>query len=110
MKYEKPVITKIQTGRMNKVGQNLSNKYRDSIDGFRIDEIMDKYGSPVFIMSETKLREKFREIKRAFSTGYPNVEFSWSYKTNYLDAVCATLHQEGETAEVSSEVLSFDGL
>jgi diaminopimelate decarboxylase len=31
------------------------------------------------------------------------VEFSWSYKTNYLDAICAVLHSEGETAEVVSE-------
>jgi len=28
---------------------------------------------------------------------------SWSYKTNYLGAVCSILHQEGETAEVVSD-------
>jgi diaminopimelate decarboxylase len=103
MKYEKPVITEILTGKMNKMGQSLSNRRRSSIDGIKIDDIMEEHGSPVFIISEKSLRNKFREFKRAFSTGYPNVEFSWSYKTNYLDAVCATLHQEGETAEVVSD-------
>ncbi|OGK10771.1 MAG: diaminopimelate decarboxylase [Candidatus Riflebacteria bacterium GWC2_50_8] len=103
MKYEKPVITQIHIGKMNKMGQSLTNKCRSDIDGVKIDDIMDEFGSPVFIISEKVLRKKYREMKRAFTTAYPNVEFSWSYKTNYLDAVCATLHQEGETAEVVSD-------
>jgi len=31
------------------------------------------------------------------------VQFGWSYKTNYLKAVCAVFHQEGAIAEVVSE-------
>ena len=30
------------------------------------------------------------------------VQFAWSYKTNYLDAVCNVFHQEGSWAEVVS--------
>ena len=30
------------------------------------------------------------------------MQFAWSYKTNYLDAVCRTFHQEGSWAEVVS--------
>ena len=33
---------------------------------------------------------------------YPKVQFAWSYKTNYLDAVCNVFHQEGSWAEVVS--------
>lgn len=33
---------------------------------------------------------------------YPKVQFAWSYKTNYLDAVCNIFHQEGSWAEVVS--------
>ena len=103
--YEKPVIHRIQVGLANKVGGKafLSRRIRDNIDGVPIEELVEKYGSPLFVFSERKLREQFRRFRRAFETRYPNVEFTWSYKTNYLKAICAILHQEGETAEVVSE-------
>ena len=103
--YQKPVISRVNVGLSNKVGGKafLSSRVRDNIDGVPIEELVEKFGSPLFVFSERRLREKFRNFKRAFETRYPNVEFSWSYKTNYLKAICAILHQEGETAEVVSE-------
>jgi diaminopimelate decarboxylase len=102
--YEKPVIFKLKTGFMNKFGGGAYfRKVRGDIDGVPVEELVEKFGSPLFVFSEKKLRNKFREIKNAFTLRYPNVEFSWSYKTNYLDAICCILHQEGETAEVVSE-------
>jgi diaminopimelate decarboxylase len=41
------------------------------------------------------------------SNRYQPVIHAWSYKTNYLNAVCATLHQEGSWAEVVS-VFEYD--
>ncbi|ERP30710.1 alanine racemase [Chitinivibrio alkaliphilus] len=40
--------------------------------------------------------------RSSFSTQYPNVQFAWSYKTNYLNAICSIFHQEGSIAEVVS--------
>jgi diaminopimelate decarboxylase len=103
--YEKPVIFKLKTGFMNKFGGGsyFLKKVRSEIEGVSVDELVKEFGSPLFVFSERKLRQKFRELKNAFTLRYPNVEFSWSYKTNYLDAICAILHDEGETAEVVSE-------
>jgi diaminopimelate decarboxylase len=103
--YEKPVIFKLKTGYMNKFGEGsyFLKKVRKDLEGVPIEELTERFGSPLFVFSERKLRNKFREIKNAFTLRYPNVEFSWSYKTNYLDAICAVLHSEGETAEVVSE-------
>ena len=104
--YEKPVIFKLKTGLMNKFGKfapAYRKKVRKEIEGVPIEELVERFGSPLFVFSERKLRQRFREIKNAFTLRYPNVEFSWSYKTNYLDAICAILHSEGETAEVVSE-------
>lgn len=103
-KYEKPVITKIETGFMNKFGSSpyYARKIRKDIDGITIDDLVNKYGSPLFVISERKLRENYRKMYNAFASRYPNVQFGWSYKTNYLQAVCATLHQEGAIAEVVS--------
>ncbi len=103
--YQKPVITKLQTGFMNKFGSSplYARKVRTDIDGVPISELVEKFGSPLFVISEKQLREKYRQIYSAFTNRYPNVQFGWSYKTNYLKAVCAVLHQEGAIAEVVSE-------
>ena len=101
--YEKPVIFKIQAGLFNKFGSSYLKKIRSEIDGVPIDQLISQYGSPLFVFSEKQLRSHYRKLYRAFSTRYPNVQFAWSYKTNYLDAICTILHQEGEIAEVVSE-------
>lgn len=105
-KYEKPVILKVQTGMMNKFGSSpyYTRKVRTEIDGVAINELVEKFGSPLFVFSETALRQKYRAYYNSFSTRYPNVAFGWSYKTNYLPAVCSILHQEGAIAEVVSEM------
>jgi len=64
---------------------------------------MAAHGSPVFVYSERRLRENVRRLRRAFASRYPAVQLGWSYKTNYLGAVCAVMHQEGSLAEVVSE-------
>ena len=40
-----------------------------------------------------------KKINNAFSSRYPEVVFGWSYKTNYLSAICNTFHQEGAWAK-----------
>jgi diaminopimelate decarboxylase len=62
-----------------------------------------EFGSPLFVFSETALRQKYRDVHRAFARRYPDVQFAWSYKTNYLNAICTVFHQEGSIAEVVSE-------
>lgn len=105
-RYEKPVISKAKTGVMNPFGNSpfYAGKARTEIDDVSIEDLVAEYGSPLFVFSETGIRERYRQIHNAFSSRYPNVTFGWSYKTNYLPAVCAILHQEGAIAEVVSEM------
>jgi diaminopimelate decarboxylase len=102
--YEKPVIQKLQGGLMNKYGRSpaYARKVREAIDGVPIDSLVARFGSPLFVFSERTLRRKVREVRDAFATRYPNVAFGWSYKTNYLQAICALMHREGALAEVVS--------
>ena len=104
--YDKPIIKKLHTGLMNKFGRSPAyiRKVRTEIDGVTIDALVAKHGSPLFVYSERTLRLKHRQMHNAFSTRYPNVLFGWSYKTNYLGAICAVMHQEGSIAEVVSEM------
>ncbi len=102
LRYERPVITTLNAGVTNKFGTKSLHAPVSTIDGVSVKEIIAKYGSPVFIISERKIRQTYREAYRAFATRYPKVQFAWSYKTNYINAVCNVFHQEGAWAEVVS--------
>ncbi len=104
--YEKPVITKLQSSLMNKFGLSTAGRSRSrpDIDGASIPEMIAKHGSPLFVFSEQAIRRKFRQYHRAFTTRYPNVVIGWSYKTNYLKAICALMHEQGAIAEVVSKM------
>jgi diaminopimelate decarboxylase len=73
------------------------------IDGILTSALLTKFGSPLFVFSEHKLRSKARRARDAFISRYPKTSFAWSYKTNYLNAICQILHQEGWLAEVVSD-------
>lgn len=102
LEFERPVIKKLKAGIPSKFGLKTVIEPINQIEGVPVKELMDKYGSPLIVISEKTLRETFKEAKRAFSTRYPRVQFAWSYKTNYLNAVCNVFHLEGSWAEVVS--------
>jgi diaminopimelate decarboxylase len=89
-------------GALNKFGSVTGGQFMDSFEGVSIASLTEQYGSPLFVLSEKRLRNNVFRLLRAFESRYPNVTYSWSYKTNYLAAVCNTLHQEGAWAEVVS--------
>jgi len=100
--YERPVITKLNTGLMNKFGTRTEFAPTTHIDGVPVKKLIADFGSPCFILSERTLRDTYKNNVMAFKTRYPKVQFAWSYKTNYFDAVCNIFHQEGSWAEVVS--------
>ncbi len=100
--FERPVIKKVAAGMPGKFGMKSGFETMPDIEGIPVKKIIEEYGSPVFVISEKTIRKQYQEAHKAFSTRYPNVQFSWSYKTNYLDAVCRIFHQEGSWAEVVS--------
>ncbi len=101
--YIKPYIKRQSAGVMNKFGVTYNKGHREDIEGIPVGRFTDEFGSPVFVLSERVIRERYRNIYSYFSSKYPKAKMSWSYKTNYLGAVCSILHQEGETAEVVSD-------
>lgn len=100
--YERPIINRISAGIPDKFGMQSRIRPIPQIEGLSVDELMKKYGSPLFVISEKTIRDTFRSALKAFETRYPSVQFAWSYKTNYLDSVCRIFHQEGSWAEVVS--------
>ncbi|MCX6284842.1 MAG: alanine racemase [Bacteroidetes bacterium] len=102
LRYERPVIKKLETGMPNKFGTRTEYQPMTHIDGVAVEKLMKDYGSPLFVISEKTIRKTIQKAKKAFKTRYPRVQFAWSYKTNYLNAICSIFHQEGSWAEVVS--------
>lgn len=100
--YVSPTIERKIAGMPTKPAIEGLISYQDAISGVPVRQLIEKYGSPLFVLSEKSIRKKYKEAYRAFSLQYPKVKFAWSYKTNYLNAVCAIFHQEGAWAEVVS--------
>lgn len=100
--YERPIITPLNSGVMNKFGTRTEYEPKTHIDGIAVSELLEEFGTPLFVLSERKMRENIRNAKRIFETRYPKVQFAWSYKTNYLNAVCNVFHSEGSWGEVVS--------
>jgi len=107
LRYERPVIKKLETGMPNKFGSRMDHEPVTNIDGVAVSRLIKEYGSPLFVLSERMIRASMKKAKRAFENRYPKVQFAWSYKTNYLNAVCRIFHQEGSWAEVVS-VFEYD--
>lgn len=100
--FERPIISRIQTGMPSKIGLKTEYTPIKDIDGAPVKDLLQEYGSPLYVISEKTIRSVYREAHTAFSSRYPKVQFAWSYKTNYMDAVCQVYHQEGSWAEVVS--------
>jgi diaminopimelate decarboxylase len=101
-RYERPLIKKLESNMPNKFGTRTEYIPKTHIDDVAVSELVENYGSPLFVISERTLRSNIRKARKAFETRYPKVQFAWSYKTNYHDAVCRVFHQEGSWAEVVS--------
>jgi diaminopimelate decarboxylase len=102
-KYVKPILIRhAGAGTANKFGRPLTAIPTQRIEGIQIQELTANYGSPLFVLSVRELRQRYRDLHRAFANRYPNFQIAYSYKTNYLKSVCSILHQEGAWAEVVS--------
>ncbi len=102
LQYERPLIQRLNTGLMNKFGTRTEYAPVSHIDDVSVKSLLAEFGSPLFVISEKTIRNTYKEVNRAFKTRYPKVQFAWSYKTNYINAVCNVFHQEGSWGEVVS--------
>lgn len=101
-RYERPVIQRLESNMPNKFGKRANIEPVTHIEGVAVNELIKQHGSPLFVISEHLIRSTLNKAKKTFEIRYPKVQFAWSYKTNYLNAVCQVYHQEGSWAEVVS--------
>lgn len=66
--------------------------------------LVQKYGSPLFVFDELTLVNTFVSFIEAFQKYYPKMMVCYSIKTNNNLAICRLIQQNGAYAEVSSEL------
>ncbi|MBI4896614.1 MAG: alanine racemase [Candidatus Aenigmarchaeota archaeon] len=64
-------------------------------------ELVEEYGSPLFVVDKKKLTSQFEALSIAFNRLYPTT-IAYSYKTNYLPYLCKTLDSLGACSEIIS--------
>jgi diaminopimelate decarboxylase len=101
-RYERPLIVRHSLAGVNKFGAVPTIRPLTAIDGVRVEELVAAYGSPLFVFSEATLRDRVRELRTQLGRRFASFDLGWSYKTNYLGAICRVFHQEGSLAEVVS--------
>lgn len=102
--YERPTLLRHQPGLMNKLSRAGAARPMTEIDGVPVAALLERFGSPLFVFSEKTLVARHRELTEALALRLPTARLAWSYKTNYLDAICKVMHREGSIAEVVSEM------
>lgn len=104
-RYQKPTVIRLGSVSSGKhdLPVGAHNEIREEIDGVPVARLVENFGSPLFVYSERQIVDRYHAAYEAFAGRYPDVQFGWSYKTNYLKGVCALYHREGAVAEVVSD-------
>ncbi len=67
-------------------------------------EMASLHGPSFYVLWDERLSSNFRRLNSAFRSEYPRTKIAYSYKTNYLPALCKALHKAGALAEVVSDM------
>ena len=73
-----------------------------TVDGRSCADLAEEYGTPLYVLSERKVRRNYRVFREALTANYSNVTVCPAYKANSHLAVCRIYEMEGAGAEVVS--------
>ena len=65
------------------------------VDGCDCQELADRFGTPLFVLSEGQFRHNYRHFRDAFRAAYPDVEVLFANKSANQLAVRHIFNQEG---------------
>lgn len=88
---KKPTDYSTTFGEFIGIGPN-GNLWVDRCD---VKELADRFGTPLFIMSENQLRYTYRQFRDAFRAHYADVEILFANKSNNGLAIRHIMNQEG---------------
>lgn len=71
-------------------------------DGVPISELATKYDTPLYVISDTRIRENFRRIRQAITEEYDKVRIYYSAKANTNLCVLKILESQGAYIDIVS--------
>lgn len=76
----------------------------EQIDFEYLDRLANKYGTPYYLMNGDVYLNNISSFKEAFVSKYSKLVIGYSFKTNYVPALCKIAMNAGCYAEVVSEM------
>jgi len=73
------------------------------LDGVSTLKLAEEYGTPLYVMSERKIREKYRRFRSAFSKKYKKTRVFYSVKANTNLSILKILKSEGAGIDAVSQ-------
>ncbi|HZX19532.1 MAG TPA: diaminopimelate decarboxylase [archaeon] len=70
-------------------------------DGANTIELAEKFGTPLYVYSETRIRENYRRLVKAYTKYYKKFRVYYAIKANNNPAVVSVLRSEGCGADCS---------
>ena len=76
-----------------------------TLDGYDLVDLAKKYGTPIYVISEKRLKENYQRLINTFKECYPEkVVVAYAVKANYTLALVKVLISEGAWTETFSGV------
>ncbi len=101
--YASPELYGMPTGALERPpGAERRIATQTEVAGMDVEELVECFGSPLYVIDEEALRGAYRRLISAFREGWPDTYIGSSVKTNYLSAIQAILRSEGAWGEVVS--------
>ncbi len=69
-----------------------------------MQQLCDTVGDAFYILDSNQFIQNYKELKREFTSIYPNFNIAYSYKTNYTPKLCKIVNELGGFAEVVSDM------
>ena len=86
------------------------NDGRLTFDGHDLTGIAEKYGSPIYVCSETRIIENINEVTSAFRKYHPNTSVHYASKAETTLATLQVIQKAGCDLEVNSGGELYIGL
>ena len=78
----------------------ISSRSKLVIEGQSVELLAKRFGTPIYVTSERRIRENFQRLRRAFTKNYKNFEILYAVKANNNPAIAKILASEGAGMDV----------
>lgn len=82
--------------------ENMQGKDTYIFDGCDMADMAEKYGTPLYVVSETGIRERCAEIRQDFLEKYPGTKAVYASKALQTLDICRLIREEGLGLDVVS--------